>query len=913
MTVDMDAVLSDFVRSTGAEPGLARDLLEGKNWDFTAALSDFEQLRQVHAGSLTYSFPEDRVYLPSEKEMARVGRPVLHRQDEVVQAASEKRLSRGISHASSTIVSLARSHVSSTGGSSSEPLLDTPLCTFQLPDLTVYRDDFRSFIERDLIEQSMMVALENAGRLNWWTKVVPNCQNLLPLATSGDGNCLLHAASLGMWGFHDRDLMLRKSLYALMDHGLEREALKRRWRWQQTQQNKESGLVYTEEEWQKEWNELLKLASSEPRIHYSTNGTNGAESSDEPVYESLEEFHVFVLAHVLRRPIVVVADTMLRDSGGEAFAPIPFGGIYLPLEVPAAKCHRSPLVLAYDQAHFSALVSMEQKDTSKDQVVIPLTDSEHKMLPLHFAVDPGKDWEWGKDDTDNVMLASVALSLEAKLQMLHTYLTVTWLPLPCEQAPLAQPESPTASAGEDARTPPDSGESDKESVSSSSNGNGDATAGSTANGSSSLAKNSSSSSSSSSSSGSAGAGTGGKDKTKKDKDKDKKRADSVANKLGSFGKTLGSKLKKNVGGLMTGKNAGAAGAKPEGGEKKKGSLKGRKGSKDSSPSAQASEDSGKGSPSSGSERLLGTMSSMSSSGGSSSTESEHYKYSADVKVSLGILRAAMQGERKLIFASLLTTSNRQPFQEEMIQRYLSDAEDRFRAEQEQQRRDAERKGVANNLQLPKKEELSYRPFDAKEELTESLPPSFNPTPLSPSLYSAVIPIPRPSFIDQTHVPTPLTQHLHMHGHLDARRQLAGGSPAASYPGLPAYATLPRHCSTAPGPSHPQYIPSSLSPSRLAPSYPPEFDPPDYPGAEPIVGGYTNGFRELNAGLDCQSGQPPIRHYSLGSAGGLAGLQSSRCRTPSCNYYGHPETGNYCSYCYREELRKREAEPVIHRF
>lgn len=50
-----------------------------------------------------------------------------------------------------------------------------------------------------------------------------------------------------------------------------------------------------------------------------------------------------------------------------AFAPIPFGGIYLPLEVPANKCHRSPLVLAYDQAHFSALVSMEQKDSSKEQ------------------------------------------------------------------------------------------------------------------------------------------------------------------------------------------------------------------------------------------------------------------------------------------------------------------------------------------------------------------------------------------------------------------------------------------------------------------------------------------------------------------------------------------------------------------
>lgn len=512
------------------------------------------------------------------------------------------------------------------------------------------------------------------------------------------------------------------------------------------------------------------------------------------------------------------------------------------------------------------------------------------------------------------------------LQYFSTSLCFCFVSL--QQAPLAQPESPTASAGEDARTPPDSGESDKESVSSSSNGNGDTTTGSTVNGGGTLAKNSSSSSSSSSSSGSAAAGTGtaGKDKTKKekDKDKDKKRADSVANKLGSFGKSLGSKLKKNVGGLMTGKNAAAGGAMKEGVEKKKGSFRGRKGSKDSSPSAHASEDSGKGSPSSGSERLNGTGSSMSSSGGSS-TESDNYKYSADVKVSMGILRAAMQGERKLIFASLLTTSNRQPFQEEMIQRYLADAEERFRAEQEQQRRDAERKGVTNGIQPPKKEtvvgtDLTYRPYEAKEELSENSSPSFNqlkPSPLSPSMYSGVVPIPRPSFIDQTPAAAPLTQHLHMHGYMDTRRQLAGGSPATSYPGLPSYATLPRHCPAAQGPSHPQYNnsqgPASLSPSRLAPSYPPEFDPPDYPGAEPAGGNYTNGFRDMRSNLDSRSGQPPVRHYSLGSAGGLAGLQSSRCRTPSCTYYGHPETGNYCSYCYREELKKREPEPAIHRF
>ncbi|XP_030434373.1 OTU domain-containing protein 7A isoform X2 [Gopherus evgoodei] len=407
MTLDMDAVLSDFVRSTGAEPGLARDLLEGKNWDLTAALSDYEQLRQVHTANLPQVFNEGKYYKQQERDppqqVNKTERPSLQRQDDIAQ---EKRLSRGISHASSAIVSLARSHVANECSNEQFPL-EMPIYTFQLPDLSVYSEDFRSFIERDLIEQATMVALEQAGRLNWWSTVCTSCKRLLPLATTGDGNCLLHAASLGMWGFHDRDLVLRKALYTMMRSGAEREALKRRWRWQQTQQNKESGLVYTEEEWEREWNELLKLASSEPRTHFGKNGGTGGgvDNSEDPVYESLEEFHVFVLAHILRRPIVVVADTMLRDSGGEAFAPIPFGGIYLPLEVPPNRCHCSPLVLAYDQAHFSALVSMEQKDQQREQAVIPLTDSEHKLLPLHFAVDPGKDWEWGKDDNDNTRLA----------------------------------------------------------------------------------------------------------------------------------------------------------------------------------------------------------------------------------------------------------------------------------------------------------------------------------------------------------------------------------------------------------------------------------------------------------------------------------------------------------------------------
>ncbi|KAJ6652446.1 hypothetical protein lerEdw1_011564 [Lerista edwardsae] len=898
MTLDMDIVLSDFVRSTGAEPGLARDLLEGKNWDLSAALSDFEQLRQVHEGSLPRSFKEGRALRLEEKEAPRAARPPLQRQDDVVQ---EKRLSRGISHASSTIVSLARSHVSSngggggggggSGGGGSEHPLETPLCTFQLPDLTVYPEEFRSFIERDLIEQSMLVALEQAGRLNWWASVDPACQRLLPLATTGDGNCLLHAASLGMWGFHDRDLMLRKALYALMDKGAEREALRRRWRWQQTQQNKESGLVYTEEEWQKEWSDLIKLASSEPRVHYGTNGGGcaGVEGSEEPVYESLEEFHVFVLAHVLKRPIVVVADTMLRDSGGEAFAPIPFGGIYLPLEVPAGKCHRSPLVLAYDQAHFSALVSMEQKQPAAEQAVIPLTDSEHRLLPVHFAVDPGEDWQWGRDDGDNVKLASVTLSLEAKLHLLHSYMNVKWMALPCDtQAPLAQPESPTASAGDDARSAADSGDSDKESVCSSSASTG----------------------------GGSKSGSKEKDKPRKEprqeKDKEKRRADSVANKLGSFGKTLGSKLKKNVGGLMHSRGAkGAAGSglgEAGGEKKKKGSVKGRKGSKEelspgdsaaAAPTAPEKPPAGKAPP--------------------EKPPPEGCKYSSDVRLSLGILRAAMQGERKFIFAGQLKTSHRHQYQEEMIQRYLLDAEERFAAEQRQ--KEAERKaGLGNGGGAARKLDPEGSPLRGGEEalLGPPRPPALSPYSIHspelalvgakmagfPSSYSGVFTIPRPSTVSSSSSSSNM-ESPHPPSYPDSRRQVAGG-PCGP---LPPYATLPRHC--AQGRPHP-YQTSPSHPGRFSP---PEVAlPPAYADCDgsPCPAPHSNGFRDFP---EPEGGSPQGAGGDRSKARLLCGMQQTKCRQLNCNFYGHPETGNFCSCCYREELRRkeREREALIHRF
>lgn len=86
---------------------------------------------------------------------------------------SGKRLSRGISRATENVnlVSRARSKlakefvVSSCEKSQLISGLETPVYTFSLPDLSIYPSDFREFLEKDLIETSTLVSLENAGNI----------------------------------------------------------------------------------------------------------------------------------------------------------------------------------------------------------------------------------------------------------------------------------------------------------------------------------------------------------------------------------------------------------------------------------------------------------------------------------------------------------------------------------------------------------------------------------------------------------------------------------------------------------------------------------------------------------------------------------------------------------------------------
>lgn len=101
----------------------------------------------------------------------------------------DKKLSRGISRANDenvSIVTKARKELAMDFHQQEQtsPFIDTPDYTFTLPDLTVHNEDFRKFLEKDLIECATLSSLENCQRLNWWVEI-GLCRKIFPLSTSG--------------------------------------------------------------------------------------------------------------------------------------------------------------------------------------------------------------------------------------------------------------------------------------------------------------------------------------------------------------------------------------------------------------------------------------------------------------------------------------------------------------------------------------------------------------------------------------------------------------------------------------------------------------------------------------------------------------------------------------------------------
>jgi hypothetical protein len=329
-------------------------------------------------------------------------RSILNEQDSELQANIKRRSHESVPQISRAL-SLALPEASEEVRKiSAQSFLEHKLSptAFVLPDISGFSDAFRGYIKRDLFQLDHLSDLSPGGAftphvINW----DPQLSHLTPLKTSGDGNCLLHAASLGLWGVHDRDLAMRKALKQAIQGPL-MTRFQARWRL--------SKQFCGETQLEADWRGLTRQTSVSPEV--SAHG--------KAQFNFLEQLHVMVLAHVLRRPIVVYADPHIRDFDGKVCVSLDddsrMDGVYLPLELDPAECLRAPLALSFHGAHFAPLVSEENK---KQHHVLPSPSNRTKATTPAAAVTTptdtntpciAKEREVHEDEEEE---AAIALSL----------------------------------------------------------------------------------------------------------------------------------------------------------------------------------------------------------------------------------------------------------------------------------------------------------------------------------------------------------------------------------------------------------------------------------------------------------------------------------------------------------------------
>lgn len=219
------------------------------------------------------------------------------------------------------------------------------------------------------IDEDVMSFLEEKKVINW----CPGLRQLHPIRTTGDGNCLMHAVILATCGIQDSGIVLRRLVYIAL---VESASNSFRKRWQKEKQrlneNIPGGLQYTPEEWDKEWTMVVNAAED---LRKST-----------MAYEFLEEMHVFVLANVICRPIIILGESTVRSPlAGDSIEQNNFVGIYLPLLWPPKSCDPNPVVLCFLHNHFQPLISRYKFPSEpKDLLAIPLVTSRLEPLHIHF-------------------------------------------------------------------------------------------------------------------------------------------------------------------------------------------------------------------------------------------------------------------------------------------------------------------------------------------------------------------------------------------------------------------------------------------------------------------------------------------------------------------------------------------------
>ena len=233
----------------------------------------------------------------------------------------------------------------------------TPKFTLTLPCLDSH-SGLKNMVYAELVDNSVQRSLEGERVINWCNLLTP----VFPLHIISDGNSLLHAASLGMWGFQDRQHVLRQALHDALNCQT-RNSLYDRWKYSRENIYEKNGLKLEPHSWERNWQMII-------------HGQNR---------DGMDDFHVFVLANVLRRPIIIYASSQKKSHQRESFHELNFEGVYLPLLWYSTRCIKNPLPLAYSSGHFSPLTVVGSPDLYRNShMVFPLVDWNINQLPIKF-------------------------------------------------------------------------------------------------------------------------------------------------------------------------------------------------------------------------------------------------------------------------------------------------------------------------------------------------------------------------------------------------------------------------------------------------------------------------------------------------------------------------------------------------
>ena len=228
----------------------------------------------------------------------------------------------------------------------------------------------QALVNKLLIDEYVTARTEadDAGVLNW-RRSETGASRAVVLHTLGDGNCLCHSASLLLWRVHDRTTVLRSCIASTLMPSSSSDAaaatvaaIKARFFAERKRIDVALGIQEpSETALASQWDEQLGLVMTD----------HGA--SLRAGY--LTELHAFVLANVLRRPIVLFGDHDALLAG--------MVGVYLPLLWgDPGLTSRAPLVVLFNGAHFSAVTTVQ--GTSGGERRALLLQTKAGTLPPRF-------------------------------------------------------------------------------------------------------------------------------------------------------------------------------------------------------------------------------------------------------------------------------------------------------------------------------------------------------------------------------------------------------------------------------------------------------------------------------------------------------------------------------------------------